>query len=118
VISRLFSLIQPDVIIFRQKDCQQHVLIRRLIEDFCLQIGIVCGPTVREKDWLARASSSTVKMSVPRHRRPTRFSLTSVRICRQANGISLSSSNRPRPTPKRVASFPITPAFGVAKVWH
>ena len=56
VVSRLFSLVQPDVAVFGQKDYQQHLVIRRLVEDLSLPIEIVCAPTQREKDGLAQSS--------------------------------------------------------------
>jgi pantoate--beta-alanine ligase len=56
VVSRLFSLVQPDVAVFGQKDYQQQLIIRRLVEDLSLPIEIVCGPTQREKDGLALSS--------------------------------------------------------------
>jgi pantoate--beta-alanine ligase len=56
VVSRLFSLVQPDVAIFGQKDYQQQLVIRRLAEDLSLPIEIICGPTQREEDGLAQSS--------------------------------------------------------------
>jgi pantoate--beta-alanine ligase len=56
VVSRLFSLVQPDVAVFGQKDYQQQLVIRRLTEDLSLPIKIVCGPTQREEDGLAQSS--------------------------------------------------------------
>ena len=54
VVTRLFSLVQPDVAIFGQKDFQQQVIIRHLVDDLNLGIKIVSGPTDREEDGLAR----------------------------------------------------------------
>jgi pantoate--beta-alanine ligase len=54
VVTRLFSLVQPDVAIFGQKDFQQQVIIRHLVEDLNLGIKVVNGPTDREEDGLAR----------------------------------------------------------------
>jgi pantoate--beta-alanine ligase len=56
VVSRLFSIVQPDVAVFGQKDFQQQLVIRRLAEDLHLPIRIVCGPTQRESDGLALSS--------------------------------------------------------------
>ncbi len=56
VVSRLFSIIQPDVAIFGQKDFQQQLVIRRMVEDLQLRLHIVLAPTIREGDGLALSS--------------------------------------------------------------
>jgi len=56
VVSRLFSLVQPDVAVFGQKDYQQQLVIRRMVEDLSLPIEIISGPTQREEDGLAQSS--------------------------------------------------------------
>ena len=56
VVSRLFSLVQPDVAVFGQKDYQQLLIIRRLATDLNLPIEIVGAPTAREDDGLAKSS--------------------------------------------------------------
>lgn len=56
VVSRLFGLVQPDVAVFGQKDYQQQLVIRRMVTDLSMPIGIVTGPTVREEDGLAKSS--------------------------------------------------------------
>lgn len=56
LVSRLFSLVQPDVAVFGQKDFQQQLVIRRLVEDLSLPIEIISGPTRRENDGLALSS--------------------------------------------------------------
>ena len=56
VVSRLFSLVQPDVAVFGEKDYQQLTVIRRLVDDLSLPIDIISCPTVREEDGLAMSS--------------------------------------------------------------
>lgn len=56
VVARLFAIVQPDVAVFGQKDYQQQLVLRRMVEDMSLPIGIITGETVREDDGLAMSS--------------------------------------------------------------
>ena len=56
VVLRLFNIVRPDIAFFGQKDFQQVVIIRRLVEDLNLPVRIVVCPIVREADGLARSS--------------------------------------------------------------
>jgi pantoate--beta-alanine ligase len=56
VVLKLFTLVRPDLAVFGQKDAQQLVLVRRMVEDFALPIAIDAVPTVRAADGLALSS--------------------------------------------------------------
>lgn len=56
VVAKLFHILQPDRAYFGQKDAQQLVLVRRMVEELNFPIEIVAGPTVREPDGLALSS--------------------------------------------------------------
>ena len=75
VISRLFSLVQPDVAIFGQKDFQQQLVIRRLVDDLQLPIQIVSGATQREADGLALSSRNQYLSDEQRAIAPTLYSV-------------------------------------------
>jgi pantoate--beta-alanine ligase len=56
VVARLFGLFRPQVAAFGQKDYQQAVLIRRMVQDLELGVEILLAPIVREGDGLALSS--------------------------------------------------------------
>ncbi len=56
VVLALFQIVRPDVAVFGQKDFQQQLLIRRMIEDLHVPVELVVVPTVREDDGLAMSS--------------------------------------------------------------
>lgn len=59
IVSKLFLLVRPHRAYFGQKDFQQLVIIRRLVEIMGLDLSIVPCPTIREKDGLAMSSRNT-----------------------------------------------------------
>jgi pantoate--beta-alanine ligase len=56
VVLKLFEIVRPDFSVFGQKDFQQQLLIRRMVEDLNLPAAIRVVPTVREPDGLALSS--------------------------------------------------------------
>ncbi|MFZ5850975.1 MAG: pantoate--beta-alanine ligase [Actinomycetota bacterium] len=56
VVTKLCHLLAPHWAVFGEKDYQQLVLVRRLVDDLDLPVGVVAVPTVREPDGLARSS--------------------------------------------------------------
>ena len=56
VVLKLFNLVQPRVAVFGKKDYQQLLVIRELVRQFNLPIGIIAGDTLREADGLAMSS--------------------------------------------------------------
>jgi pantoate--beta-alanine ligase len=60
VVTKLLCMAMPDIAYFGQKDAQQAVVIRRLVEDLNLPVRIEALPTVREPDGLAMSSRNAL----------------------------------------------------------
>ncbi len=56
VVSKLLIHCAPDVAVFGEKDYQQFLVIRRMVEDLGMPVDVVAGPIVREADGLAVSS--------------------------------------------------------------
>jgi pantoate--beta-alanine ligase len=56
VVAKLFGLVRPDLAVFGQKDYQQLVLVRRMVDDLCLGVEVVGAETHRDPDGLALSS--------------------------------------------------------------
>jgi pantoate--beta-alanine ligase len=56
VVAKLFGIVKPDIAYFGQKDAQQAIIIKKMVEDLNMGIEIKVMPVVREKDGLAMSS--------------------------------------------------------------
>ena len=56
VCAKLFNLCNPDFVAIGQKDAQQVIVLKRMIQDLDFPIEMVVGPIVREPDGLAMSS--------------------------------------------------------------
>jgi pantoate--beta-alanine ligase len=56
VVAKLFNIVKPHITLFGQKDYQQLVTIKRMVEDLNMDIEVIGIPTVRERDGLAMSS--------------------------------------------------------------
>jgi pantoate--beta-alanine ligase len=56
VVLKLFDIVRPDYAFFGQKDAQQVVVLRRMVEDLNVDVKIRALPVVREPDGLAMSS--------------------------------------------------------------
>ena len=56
IVAKLFNIVKPDIAIIGQKDAQQSIIIKRMVEDLNIDIDIFIAPIVRETDGLAMSS--------------------------------------------------------------
>ncbi|MBT8077299.1 MAG: pantoate--beta-alanine ligase [Gammaproteobacteria bacterium] len=75
VVSRLFSLVQPEVAVFGEKDFQQLLIVKRLVEDLSLPIKVISAETQREKDGLAISSRNQYLSEEERKKAPELYSV-------------------------------------------
>ena len=59
VCMKLFNVVRPHKTYFGEKDYHQTVIIKRMVDDFLLDLDVVVGGTVREDDGLAVSSRNT-----------------------------------------------------------
>jgi pantoate--beta-alanine ligase len=60
VVTKLFNLVRPDLALFGQKDYQQFLVIRRVVDELFLgALELRAVPTVREADGLAMSSRNS-----------------------------------------------------------
>jgi pantoate--beta-alanine ligase len=56
IVAKLFNIVGPDIAVFGQKDAQQAVVLKKMVDDLNYGIKMIIAPTVREWDGLALSS--------------------------------------------------------------
>jgi len=84
IVAKLFNIVRPSRAYFGQKDAQQVLVIRRMVNDLNMDTEIVSASTVREGDGLAM-SSRNVRLS-PQERRAATVLFRALTLARQLRG--------------------------------
>jgi len=56
VVLKLFNIVSPQIAVFGQKDAQQVIVIKRMVQDLNMSLQLITAPIVRENDGLAMSS--------------------------------------------------------------
>ena len=70
VVLKFFNIIRPDVAYFGQKDAQQAIIIKRMVEDLNIPVRVEVCETVREADGLAMSSRNAYLTPLERKAAP------------------------------------------------
>jgi len=70
IVSRLFTIIEPDRAYFGEKDFQQLVIIKKLVKQLKIPVEIVPCPIIREPDGLAMSSRNQLLTPAQRKSAP------------------------------------------------
>ena len=73
VVNKLFNIIQPDVAYFGQKDAQQALVVKKMVQELNMGLKIVALPTVRDPDGLAISSRNACLSSDERKAAPVLY---------------------------------------------
>lgn len=81
VVLKLFNMVQPDIAVFGEKDFQQLLIIKQMVNDLHLPIEIIGGETKREADGLAMSSRNNYLDTAEREN--SRFLSETLSSCRR-----------------------------------
>jgi len=68
IVSKLFNIIKPDVACFGQKDYQQYLVVKKMVQLLDMSVEIKACPIIREESGLAM-SSRNVRLSDEGHKK-------------------------------------------------
>ena len=94
VVGKLFNIVKPHFAVFGQKDFQQAVIIKKMVEDLNFDLEIITAPIVREEDGLAMSSRNKYLSESEREQALVLY--RSLRLARQLVGEGVRESEKIR----------------------
>ena len=88
VVCKLFNMVQPDIAVFGQKDYQQLMVIKHMVDDLAIPVVIHGVPTVRERDGLAMSSRNGYLTEEQRGRAPVLNAVLQETAAQLRNGVT------------------------------
>jgi pantoate--beta-alanine ligase len=86
VVNKLFNIVQPTRAYFGQKDAQQCVVIKKMVQDLDMNLEVVICPTIREADGLAMSSRNVYLSPEERAQAPVLYKALSTAHVMWAEG--------------------------------
>jgi pantoate--beta-alanine ligase len=86
VVNKLFNIVQPTRAYFGQKDAQQCVVIKKMVQDLDMNLEVVICPTVREAEGLAMSSRNVYLSPEERAQAPVLYKALSTAHVMWAEG--------------------------------
>ena len=102
MVTKLLSLVRPEIVYFGQKDFQQTLVAKRLVEDLNLGTRMVVLPTARDPDGLALSSRN--QRLTPAERRAAPVLCAALQAGREAIRSGIRSGSRIRKMMHQVVS--------------
>lgn len=110
VVTKLLNIVGPHILYLGQKDAQQALVIRKLVEDLAIPVAVEVCPTVRERDGLACSSRNSLLNEGERARARALFAGLSA-ACGQACDGERSAQALTRCAREAMLAFDVEPEY-------
>jgi pantoate--beta-alanine ligase len=89
IVTKLLNAIKPDNMYLGQKDAQQNIIIKKMVDDLNIDTTMVICPTIREENGLAMSSRNSYLTSEEKNRASVLFFILNEckRLIKQENAI-------------------------------